>query len=65
MKGNIMLEYKERRLTRGEDLLLPHLLLLEEVLEESLVTRAHLRLQGCLKGHRTQEMPRQPMLDFC
>lgn len=61
----IIFEERARRPTRGEDLLLPHLFLLEEVLEESLVTGAHLRLQACLKGHRPQEMPRQAMLDFC
>lgn len=49
-------------LTGGKHLLLPHLLLLEEVLEQSLVTGAHFGLQTILKRNRTQEMPWQSML---
>lgn len=60
-----MLNIKECNLTRGKHLLLPHLLLLEEVLEEGLVTGAHFRLEACLKGHGAQQVPRQAMLDFC
>lgn len=51
--------------TGGEHLLLPHLLLLEEVLQERLVTRAHFGLQARLKWHRSQQLPGQPVLDFC
>lgn len=52
-------------LAGGEHLLLPHLLLLEEVLEQSLVTGAHFGLQARLKGHGAQQVPGQPMLYFC
>lgn len=57
--------FEINHLTRGEDLLLPHLLLLEKVLEQSLVTGAHLRLQARLKGHRAQQVSGQPVFDFC
>lgn len=60
-----MLDMKYHGLTRGEHLLLPHLLLLEEVLKEGLMTGAHFRIEACLKGHRAQQVPRQPMLDLC
>lgn len=53
-----MLCIKRCGLTRGKHLLLPHLLLLEEVLEERLVTGAHFGLQACLKGHGAQQVPR-------
>lgn len=51
--------------TGGKQLLLPHLLLLEEVLQERLVTWAHFGLQARLKRHRTQQLPRQPVLYVC
>lgn len=51
--------------TRGKHLLLPHLLLLEEVLQERLVTWAHFGFQARLKRHRAQQLPGQPMFDFC
>lgn len=52
-------------LTSGEHLLLPHLLLLQEVLEERLVAGAHFGLQARLQGHRAQQVPGQPVFDFC
>lgn len=53
-------------LTGGEHLLLPHLLLLEEVLEERLVAGAHFGLQACRRqGNGAQQVAGQPVFDLC
>lgn len=58
---------RERRgLTGGEHLLLPHLLLLQEVLEERLVAGTHFGLQACrLQGNGAQQVAGQPVFDLC
>lgn len=68
IKGHVQVlgsEFVRGDPTGGKHLLLPHLLLLEEVLQERLVTWAHFGIEARLKRHRAQQLSRQPVLDVC